>query len=113
MFKKISQLISIGIFPDTLPSEIKKIKVLNYCVIVGLVNSFFFFLLEIILQQITLQSFLSFNLQLITLLTALFLQKNKKYISARLLLLIFGFLILFLLFFFTSTFHKLRQLGIL
>ena len=95
MFKRISQLISIGIFPDTLPSEIKKIKVLNYCTIVGLVNSSFFFLLEIILQQITLQSFLSFNLQLITLLTALFLQKNKKYISARLLFLIFGFFILF------------------
>ena len=95
MFKKISHLTKVGLYSTTLKSEIKKIKVLNYCAIVGLVNSLIFFFIEIFLQQITLQAFLSYSFQLITIVSAFLLQRNKKYITARCLLLIFGFFILF------------------
>lgn len=95
MFKKIANLANVGIYPTTIKSEIRRIKVVNYCIIVGLVNLFFFFFVEIALQQITLYSFLSFVSQLVMIVSALFLQKKEMYITARLLLLFFSFFILF------------------
>ncbi|WP_188597403.1 sensor histidine kinase [Polaribacter pacificus] len=95
MFKKIANLANVGIYPTTVKSEIKRIKVVNYCIIVGLANLFFFFLVETVLQQITFQSFLSFVSQSVMIVSALYLQKKERYTSARLLLLFFSFSILF------------------
>lgn len=95
MTKKIFNLTTVGIYPTTVKSEIKKIKVLNYCAIVGLINSLVFFFIELFFQQTTLESFLSYIFQFATIIFAFFLQKNKRYFPARLLLLIIGFLILF------------------
>ncbi len=88
-------MLHLGLSPDLPSSEIKKIKVLNFICWLGAFAALFFIILDAFLLPIELIQVLSLAINGLVFFFCLYLQSKKKYLEARLMLVLLSAIVLF------------------